>query len=131
MRERQLFCKCPHCGNIVGVISGKAAPLVCCGEKMAVLAPNTADAALEKHVPSVSMSGGKVTVKVGSAAHPMEEPHHISFVYLETERGGQRKCLGIGSAPETEFCVAGDDKPLAVFAYCNLHGLWMTETFGE
>jgi len=56
----------------------------------------------------------------------MEEKHNIAWVYVETESGGQRKSLPVGGTPETEFLLTGD-KPLNVFAYCNLHGLWMTE----
>jgi superoxide reductase len=31
-----------------------------------------------------------------------------------------------GEAPNVTFHLGGE-KPLAVYAYCNLHGLWMTE----
>ena len=40
---------------------------------------------------------------------------------------GQRKALTAGSAPVVTFALTGDDKPVAVYAYCNLHGLWMAE----
>jgi superoxide reductase len=56
----------------------------------------------------------------------MEEAHHIAFVYVETERGGQRKGLKAGEAPALSFSFT-DDKPVAVFAYCNLHGLWKVD----
>jgi len=111
---------------MIGVIDDKGVPMICCGEEMTELIPNTVEAAVEKHLPEVSISGGNIEVKVGSVPHPMEEAHHISFVYLETECGGQRKCLCTGSEPKVSFSVV-DDKPLAVYAYCNLHGLWITE----
>jgi superoxide reductase len=53
----------------------------------------------------------------------MIEAHHIMWVYLETEHGGQRKCLKAGDTPKISFTVT-DDKPVAAYAYCNLHGLW-------
>ena len=93
---------------------------------MAELTPNTVEASVEKHIPDVTVLGDKINVLVGSAPHPMEEAHHIAFVYVETERGGQRKCLKIGEEPKLSFAVS-DDKPKAVYAYCNLHGLWKTE----
>jgi superoxide reductase len=93
---------------------------------MKELVPNTVDASKEKHLPVVTVSGGGISVAVGSAAHPMEEAHHIDFIYVETERGGQRKALKTGEKPSLEFSFA-DDKPIAVYAYCNLHGLWRTE----
>ena len=68
----------------------------------------------------------KVTVTIGSVEHPMTEEHHIVWVYLQTDRGGQRKCLEIGKAPVVTFALA-DEKPVAAYAYCNLHGLWKTE----
>lgn len=56
----------------------------------------------------------------------MVPEHYIQWVYVQTEKGGQRKILNPGDAPKVSFCL-GDDKAVAVYAYCNLHGLWMTE----
>ena len=47
-------------------------------------------------------------------------------IYLELENGGFRKDLVPGEAPEAAFHTGGA-KPVAVYAYCNLHGLWKTE----
>jgi len=123
MGSKQKFFICQHCGNMVGLIKDKGVPMICCGDEMTELVPNTAEASTEKHLPAVTVSGDMIDVQVGSVPHPMEEEHHITFVYVETERGGQRKCLKVGEAPAIAFCFA-DDKPVAVFAYCNLHGLW-------
>ena len=126
MSGKQRFFVCKHCGNMIGLIEDKGVPMECCGEIMTELVANTAEASVEKHLPDVTADGDSICVKVGSVAHPMEEAHYISFVYVETERGGQRKCLKIGEEPQASFCFV-DDKPLAVYAYCNLHGLWKTE----
>jgi superoxide reductase len=120
------FFICRHCGNMVGAIFSKGAPMVCCGENMAELAPNTVEASAEKHIPAVTVTDSSINVTVGSVAHPMEEVHHIEFVYVETERGGQRKRLKVGEKPVLSFSFT-EDKPLAVYAYCNLHGLWKAE----
>lgn len=125
MAERKFFI-CKHCGNIVGMVFDAKVPMMCCGEKMTELVPNTTDAAQEKHVPVISVDGNVVTVKIGSAPHPMTEAHLITWVYLETEKGGQRKVLHAGETPEVKFALV-DDKPLAAYAYCNLHGLWMAK----
>lgn len=122
--DNQKFFKCNHCGNLVGMVLNKGVPLMCCGEKMQELIPNTTDASLEKHVPKVTVIGNKILVEIGSIPHPMTAEHYISFVYLETENGGQRKNLS--GEPKAEFEVI-NDKPISVFAYCNLHGLWKTE----
>ena len=36
------------------------------------------------------------------------------------------QCLEVGKAPEVTFALA-DEKPVAAYAYCNLHGLWKSE----
>lgn len=120
------FFICEHCGNIVGLIHDGGVPLMCCGQKMTQIIPGTVDAAKEKHIPVVSVEGDIVKVNVGSVSHPMTEEHSITWVYLETDRGGQRKLLPVGGAPEVAFALK-DEKPVAVYAYCNLHGLWKTE----
>jgi len=111
---------------MVGLICDEGPPLMCCGEEMDELVPNTVEASVEKHIPVVSVSGDSISVQVGSVQHPMEDGHHIQFVYVETENGGQRKCLKVAATPNVAFCFA-DDKPVAVYAYCNLHGLWKAE----
>ena len=126
MCGNQKFFICKQCGNLIGLIDNKGVPMVCCGENMTELVPNTAEASVEKHLPVVTVSGDSISVQVGRVPHPMEEAHNIPFVYAETERGGQRKCLEVGKAPALSFCFS-DDKPVAVYAYCNLHGLWKTE----
>ena len=120
------FYICKHCGNIVESIKNSGVPLICCGEKMEELVANTVEASQEKHLPVVSILGDKVKVEVGSAAHPMLEEHSIQWIYLETDKGGQRKCLSAGDAPVVTFALC-DEKPVAVYAYCNLHGLWKSE----
>jgi superoxide reductase len=124
MKQRFFICK--HCGNMAGLIKDEGVPMVCCGDEMTELVPNTVEASAEKHLPVTAISGDSLSVKIGSAPHPMEEAHHIAFVYVETERGGQRKRLKAGEPPALTFCFSGD-KPVAVFAYCNVHGLWKTD----
>ena len=126
MHGKHKFFLCKHCGNLIGMVEDHHVPVVCCGENMAELIPNTVEASVEKHLPAVTIEGDRMTVQVGSVPHPMEAGHHITFVYVETANGGQRKCLQIGGAPTAAFCFT-EDKPVAVYAYCNLHGLWKTE----
>ncbi|MBE6765146.1 MAG: desulfoferrodoxin [Ruminococcaceae bacterium] len=120
------FYICEHCGNIVGLIHDGGVPLMCCGQKMTALEPGTVEASVEKHLPVVTVEGDVVKVSVGSVAHPMVEEHFIEWVYLQTDRGGQRKCLTPGSKPSVTFALS-DEKPVSVYAYCNLHGLWKTD----
>lgn len=119
------FYKCNHCGNVIVKVVDAGVPVVCCGQKMDELIPNTVDASGEKHVPVVTMlDGNRLKVDVGSVAHPMQPEHHIAFIYVETENGGIQVILK--DKPEAVVCL-GDEKPIAVYEYCNLHGLWKTE----
>jgi superoxide reductase len=91
---------------------------------MVELIPGTVDAAREKHIPEVAVNGNCVEVKVGAVTHPMLDAHYIEWIYLQTKDGGQFKALKPGDAPKAEFCAAD---PVAVYEYCNLHGLWKNE----
>ena len=93
---------------------------------MQELAANTVDASQEKHVPVVIVNGDVVEVAIGSVAHPMTAEHHIAWVYLETKHGVQRKCLGANVEPKATFKLTEDDRAIAAYEYCNLHGLWKT-----
>lgn len=126
MGEKKFYI-CKHCGNMIGMIKSSGVNVVCGGDPMTELKPNTVEASQEKHLPVVTIEGNIVKVKVGSVEHPMTEEHHIAWIYLETEQGGQRKKLAVGSKPEAEFALAGGDKVVGVYEYCNLHGLWLTK----
>lgn len=126
MGEKKFYI-CKHCGNMIGMIKSSGVNVVCCGDPMTELKPNTVEASQEKHLPVVTIEGNIVKVKVGSVEHPMTEEHHIAWIYLETEQGGQRKKLAVGSKAEAGFALAGGDKVVGVYEYCNLHGLWLTK----
>jgi superoxide reductase len=120
------FYVCEHCGNLVELIHDAGVPITCCSQKMKLLEPGAVDASREKHLPVISVDKNTVTVNVGSVEHPMTEEHGIRWVCLQTDRGIQRKCLAIGQAPIVTFALS-DEKPIAVYAYCNLHGLWKAD----
>jgi len=125
MNETRFYI-CEHCKNIVGLIQSSGVPIKCCGQNMSELIPGTVDAAVEKHVPVVTTENNLVKVKVGEVTHPMTDDHYIQWIYLQTDKGGQRKNLLPGEAPEATFALA-EEKPVAVYAYCNLHGLWKAD----
>ena len=120
----QKFYVCERCGKIVAMVKPSACPTMCCGQAMQEIVPNTTDAAHEKHVPVWTKEGNLVKVQVGSAAHPMIAAHHIEWVSLQTKAGNQRKALVVDGAPEVTFALVDGDEVEAVYAYCNLHGLW-------
>ena len=121
----QKFYMCEGCGKIVAMVKPSACPTMCCGQAMKEIVPNTTDAAQEKHVPVWSREGNLVKVQVGSAAHPMVAAHYIEWVSLQTKAGNQRKALAPDQAPEVTFALTEGDEVEAVYAYCNLHGLWI------
>ena len=108
------------------MIHASGVPLVCCGAKMKNLEAGVVEASKEKHIPVVKVNGNTVEVVVGSVLHPMSKEHSILWVYLETDKGGQRKNLSVDSEPTVRFELI-DEKPIAVYAYCNLHGLWKAD----
>ncbi|MBQ0025360.1 MAG: desulfoferrodoxin [Bacteroidales bacterium] len=124
MEAKFYFCR--HCGNvIIKFVDGGPVPS-CCGEEMVELKANTTDATKEKHVPCVTkVNDCTIKVAIGSEPHPMTPEHHIQFIYLETENGGQLQRMHPGTPAEVTFCCT--DKIRRVFEYCNIHGLWKTE----
>ena len=118
------FYLCEHCKNQVQMVKDSKVPPFCCGSKMKELIPGTVDASLEKHVPQVKVEGKKVFVEVGSVEHPMIDVHYIEWIALESKDGYQLKYLNPNDAPKVVFDLSEDDEYVAVYAYCNLHGLW-------
>ena len=118
------FYRCEHCGKIINFVHSAGVPVMCCGQKMTELVPGTTDGAAEKHVPVVEVQGSTVQVKVGSVEHPMLPEHFIQFIAIETKQGSQIKYLQPGEKPQASFVLADGDQLVAVYEYCNLHGLW-------
>lgn len=123
------FYKCPICGNVIIKLCDSSVAVHCCGTTMIELKPNTqenVEILSEKHLPAVECPDKcSVKVKVGSAPHPMAENHSIKFIYLQTESGGQIRKLSPSNNPEAVFwtCL---DRPVVVYAYCDVHGLFKT-----
>ena len=128
MCKEPKFYVCKHCGNMVSMLHVSGVPMICCGDEMTEIVANTTDAAKEKHVPVITVKDDEVFVQVGSVPHPMTEEHKIVWIYLQTEKGGQLNCIDTQDKPETCFKLCKDDKIIAAFEYCNLHGLWKVES---
>lgn len=114
------FFNCKECGLMAASLNDKVIP------GLQELIPNTVEASGEKHKPVVKVEGDKVTVSVGSVAHPMAEEHWIEWIWLQTNKGGQYKVLEPDQVPEAVFQLE-HEIPVAAYAWCNLHGLWKTE----
>ena len=134
MREKFYICR--HCGNLIGLIHDAGVPMMCCGQKMEALVPNTTEAAGEKHLPFVNLEDGSVYVRVGETTHPMTEEHYIQWVELLTPFCVMRRELHPGDKPEALFLVdpatacgqkvmSCDVSEIRAREYCNLHGLFV------
>ena len=120
------FYICEKCGNLVEKIEDSGVPMMCCGQKMSAIEAGVVEASREKHIPVVSVEGDRVKVVVGSVEHPMSAEHSILWIELKSDKGVQRRNLAVGQPPVAEFVLV-DEKPLEVYAYCNLHGLWKVD----
>jgi superoxide reductase len=118
------FYLCEHCGNIIAYVNNSGVPVMCCGQKMTEIIPGSVEAAVEKHVPVITVDGNKVTVTVSTVEHPMLPEHYIEWIALETKEGHQRKVLAPGQKPVATFAITDTDEVIAAYAYCNIHGLW-------
>ena len=120
------FLMCKKCGSTITFLTGEGDDVKCCGDEMVRLHASETDGAKEKHVPKVKKQEGAVRVDVGEISHPMEDDHFIEWIYLQTKRGGQFARLKAGEEPRATFGVSAEvpgDEAIAVFAYCNKHGL--------
>ena len=121
--------KCTHCGNIVEVLHGGGAGLVCCGENMKLMKEGSTDGAMEKHVPVIEKIEGGYKVTVGSVAHPMDENHYIEWIELLADNQSLTCFLKPGDKPEAVFKT--DAEKVTAREYCNLHGHWKAENYAH
>ena len=113
--------------NIITKLTSNGAPMMVDGKELTLIQPGAIDAAVEKHVPAVSVEGNLIHVNVGEVNHPMTEEHYIPWVVLETSHGAQVRWLQPTDAPSVSFLLAEGEDAKVVYAYCNLHGLWQKE----
>ena len=118
------FYRCPVCGNIITVIEGDEKRVSCCGKTLEELKVGTTNASVEKHVPVYKREDDKIIVTVGEVEHPMTEEHYIMFVALINNQNINIVKLNSSDKPEAIFPYL---KGSQIYAYCNLHGLWMNE----
>ena len=121
---KQKFLRCAIYGQIIAMVKETGVPVVCCGAPMKEIIAGEVEASYEKHIPEYRIENNTVKVNIGSVEHPMLPEHYIEWVSLQTKSGNQRKALNMGDKPYVEFLIAEGDEVEAVYAYCNLHGLW-------
>ena len=124
MKNELVIKKCNKCGATVKVIEDcncEGCGIVCCGEPMQVMVPNSVDAAVEKHVPTYEILDDELVVKVN---HVMEKEHFIEWIALVKEN----KEYTVKLYPEQDAVARFPYlKGATLYAYCNKHGLWKAE----
>lgn len=118
------FYKCPICGKIIAMVNERPVPTICCGRPMEEIIPNTSDGAHEKHLPVYTVKDGICHVVISSVEHPMLEAHYIEWIAIQTNLGNQRKVLKPGEKSVADFALLPGENVVAVYEYCNLHGLF-------
>lgn len=120
------FYYCEKCDNVIVTLGERGLDVEHNGA-IDELIPNATEGVGEKHLPLIKRSKNKVTVNVGEVTHPMEDGHSISLICLVTDKGCQFRYLKPPMKPVVEFLLAEDDEPLMAYAYCNMHGLFMSK----
>ena len=117
--------RCNTCGKILIVAKEGMGTTICCGKEMERLTPKLEDHDLEeKHLPSIKCMCDKLCVKVGEVEHPHTPDHFIEWIAMETKSGYQLKYLKPEDEPKATFKFSKKCPPVAVYVYCNIHGLW-------
>jgi len=116
--------KCEICGNIVEMTHAGTGSLICCGEAMKKMEPQSGPEGKEKHLPVAERAGNKISVSIGSVLHPMTEEHYIEWIEIISGANGQRMFLNPGDEPKESFVLDNTDEEITIRAYCNVHGLW-------
>ncbi len=118
------FYKCDECDDLVLQLFSKDGPMLDCPAGRTEVKVGTIDASLEKHVPHIKREGDILKVQIGEVEHPMIPEHWIDFILAEKTNGFELIKLKPGDAPYAEF----DAKDVvAIYEFCNLHGLWKAE----
>lgn len=123
MKKEFILKQCKKCGATVEIIQDctcENCGIVCCGEQMQTVVPNSVDASVEKHLPVYEVVGNYVVVTV---PHVMEDEHYIEYVAIDSEKLNAKKYFNPG---EKAIAVFPYVKGSEIYSYCNKHGIWKT-----
>ena len=161
-----LFYRCPECGALTirntplpSLSPSSSRPagnetIRCCGRTLSPLTPSGLSD--EEHQISFTVFGGfeenALRILIGDGSHPMQEEHHIEWIYCRTFQGGQLKYLPRRGRAAAVFAFGDEDAYVycgrsickmgkehcqfcckrgnVVYAYCNVHGLFRLELDG-
>ena len=118
MNNELILKKCDKCGAIVRVMN---ASMDAGCDDAKILKPNSVDASFEKHLPVYELVEDEIFVKV---PHVMEKEHYIEWIAMVTDDREEFAKLFPEQNAEVRFKYVPGAK---LYAYCNKHGLWMSE----
>lgn len=121
MKSEFKLKKCKKCGAMVEVLKDCTCDncgIICCGENMVDVVPNSVDASIEKHMPEYEVIGNFIVAHVN---HVMEDEHYIEYIALSSENISARKYFKPGEQAKAVFPYV---KGSSLYAYCNKHGIW-------
>ena len=126
MTKRLEMYRCKVCGNLTQVILDGEGELVCCGEPMELLTPNTKENVnTEYHIPVYKYSDKEgIIVQVGKEPHPMTHEHYIQFIETVCEDKKHIRLHYLNPEEEPRMRIDSKTEKEHALAYCNLHGLW-------
>ena len=124
MTEKLEIYKCNICGNVVQVLLSGVGELVCCGESMSKLSPNTVEnnELAEKHTPEIEFMNDETFVKL--TKHPMSPEHYIQFIQVQAKDASCVHTKFLNPNETAEFNVSFMNKDFDAYELCNIHGLW-------
>ncbi|MCI5724016.1 MAG: GIY-YIG nuclease family protein [Erysipelotrichaceae bacterium] len=111
----------PSTGQVIMKMNDLSSKIFCDNELFVEL-PIQDNENWETHEPVISRKGDTISVNIGSDDHPMDEDHHIEFVILMYDKGYRVVYFEPGEKANVEFYP--NEPVVAVYAYCNQHGLW-------
>lgn len=121
MNNQLILKKCQNCGAIIKELKACTCSdcgIKCCQEVMTTLMPNKVDAAYEKHIPTIEISGEYINVSVN---HVMDEDHYIEWIAMITNNEEHFIYFKPGDVAKTTFKYVPNAK---IYAFCNKHDLW-------
>ncbi len=125
MTEKFEIYKCSICGNLVQVFLNGMGELVCCGEKMQHLIPNTAESDTnlsEKHIPIIEQEEDKKYVRL--KLHPMIPEHYIQFIEVYPKDKSRLYVKFLEPNEPAELEITHFEENIEALEHCNIHGLW-------
>lgn len=113
------FLTCSSCDQLFIKVNDKQNPITCCDVPVEETPLNSKLETSDPHYPTIRKIGNFVTIIINEA-HPMNETHHITTIFLETNQGYQLKHIE-GDDPKADFILAKGETITNVYVHCNVH----------